>query len=184
MTPQQILWELHQLDEHRARWKEQWQRDGLSVYRQRCQRWQTSLEEMLQRQSELQTNLDLCTPDQEEAMLTIMLELDELNPQSEPLQQQLQEARQELADAEAEEQERLASLRVRLDEAEQRYLQLGQQLSAEVWAAYQSKGLQQVKGGRCSTCRVELPDHLQRLLRQGEAPVCPTCQVALVLPKS
>ena len=119
--------------------------------------------------------------EQEEILLQVMLEHEETEPQFPPLSSEAREAAQDLDEAQAEEHERVSILRQRLTLANEQRLRLAQSLAPELLAAYErGLGLQEVKTGRCGRCRVELPDHLQRLLKQGEGMACPTCQVVLV----
>lgn len=225
MTVQQILWQLHDLDQQGTRWNEQLERDGLSVYRQRSERARQALAACMQRMSEVESDLErrqqslvrleseigqlqselkfahgyeasvlnnrlqpllLHKGQQEEILLQVMLEHEETEPQISPLGSEAEEAAQELDDAQDEEHERVAILRQRLIQANEQRLLLAEGITAELLAAYErcqesyGLGLQEVKSGRCGRCRVELPDHLQRLLKQGDGMVCPTCQVVLV----
>ncbi|MBT9582327.1 hypothetical protein IV102_03190 [bacterium] len=229
MTVQQILWQLHDLDQQGTRWNEQLERDGLSVYRQRSERARQALAACMQRMSEVESDLErrqqslvrleseigqlqselksvhgyeasvlnhrlqpllLHKGQQEEILLQLMLEQEETGPQLSPLRSEAEEAAQELEEARSEEQERVAILRQRLAQANEQRLLVAKSLEVELLAAYErgrkcyGLGLQEVKTGRCGRCRVEFPDHFQRLLKQGEGMACPTCQVVLVQPRT
>lgn len=116
---------------------------------------------------------------QEDVLLQIMLEQEELVPQLEPLQREMAETEQELQEAQAEEHQRIDGLCRRLEQAQQQREALAAPLG-ELYATYRDKGLKELKSGRCPACRLEVPDHLQRRLRQDEGVPCPTCGVVLI----
>lgn len=186
MSSQQIVLQLEALEQQLVRWQEQIQRDGLSAYKQRRQHLQEQLQSTRQRLLEIDSQLQQLPPDQEDAILHLMLEQDQLQPRLQPLEADLDEVEQELAEAIPEEQVRIEMLQRQLQVSQEKKAQLLQQLPPELAQAYlqalQRYGtpLAEGKGGRCHRCRLELTDHIQRQLRAGHACVCPTCQVLVV----
>ena len=225
MTAEQILLQLQELDGRREVWTQQWERDGLSAYRQRCQQLQSRHDTLQQRLSELaseverrQHSLEQLDQEirqfqrelsaaqgyeasliqhrlepaqkhksqQEDVLLEILLEQEELLPQLAPIEAELRENQAELLEAQTDEDERRQGLQLRLSQAQEQRRGLLKALGAELSGHYEQarerwgKGLGEARAGRCQRCRLELADHLQRQLRQGEGPLCPTCQVPLV----
>lgn len=122
----------------------------------------------------------------ETAILESMLEQEQLAPRLPGLRADLRETDSELEEAWAEERERLAALDSRLQETAQHREILCERLGSE-WTAHYERARSQHpqpvaegKGGRCGRCRMGLPDHEIRLLRNGEARVCSTCGSILV----
>lgn len=186
MTSQQIVLQLEALDQQQARWHEQSQRDGLSAYKQRRQQLQQQLEATRQRLVEIDSQLQHLPPQDEDAILHLMLEQDQLLPRLGPVQADLDEVENELCEAAPEEQLRIEMLQRQIQANQEVRAELLQQLPPALAQAYlqalerYGSPLAEGKGGRCHRCRLELTDHIQRQMRSGHACVCPTCQVVVV----
>lgn len=116
----------------------------------------------------------------EEALLQIMLELEELPAQLPPLRAGLTEVQAELEEARLEEQERLDDLRMRLQVFAQERLMLVEQLPPSLVVGYEKAGrIDEIRQGRCR-CRLEVPDHYQRQIRLGHGWMCASCGSVLV----
>lgn len=186
MTSQQIVLQLEALDQQRARWLEQSQRDGLSAYKQRRQQLQDRLQVTGQRLAEIDSLLSQLPAEDEDSILRLMLEQDELQPLLQPLQAELEEVEKELSDAVPDERVRIEMLEKQLQLSSEKRMELLQGLAPDLAQAYlhacerYGTPLAEGKGGRCQRCRLELTDHIQRQLRAGHACICPTCQVVVI----
>lgn len=188
---------LLQVDEQMERFRAQRNRDGLAAYRQRQEELEHDLTLVCQRIDELRGRIlegeallgemTPAAPERvacEERLLDAMVALEDLEPVEAPLRRSLEEVLQELAEASREESERLEHLDRQLQGCELSRRAFLENISSPILQVYhrapQGKKVAAVQSGRCGHCRMTLADHSQRLLRLGQAVLCPDCQGVLI----